>query len=63
MNAAFASRLEEVIETYRPDLRIHGHTHAACDYEIYGTRVVCSPCGYSTESSSKDFLAGLVVEI
>jgi predicted phosphodiesterase len=63
LNPAFASRLEVVIETYRPDLWIHGHTHAACDYEICGTRVVCNPRGYPGESSGRRFLPGLVVEI
>lgn len=62
LNPAFASRLEEVIETYRPDLWIHGHTHVACDYEIYGTRVICNPRGYPSESSGKGFTLGLVVE-
>ena len=63
MNPAFASNLEDVIKTYRPELWIHGHTHVACDYEIHGTRVVCNPRGYPAESSSQEFLAGLVVEV
>ena len=63
LNPAFASRLEDVIETYRPDLWIHGHTHVACDYEIYGTRVVCNPRGYPCESPDRAFRPGLVVEL
>ncbi|MFQ6005988.1 MAG: hypothetical protein ACE5OQ_10840, partial [Woeseia sp.] len=63
LNPAFASRLEDVIETYRPDLWVHGHTHVACDYEIHGTRVVCNPRGYPTESSDRGFLPELVVEV
>jgi predicted phosphodiesterase len=63
LNPAFASRLEDVIEMYQADLWIYGHTHVACDYEIYGTRVVCNPRGYPGESSGKDFLPGLVVEV
>jgi Icc-related predicted phosphoesterase len=63
LNPAFASRLEDVIETYRPKLWIHGHTHVACDYEIYGTRVVCNPRGYPSESSDRGLLPGLVVEV
>ncbi|MFQ6006762.1 MAG: metallophosphoesterase, partial [Woeseia sp.] len=46
LNPAFASRLESIIEEYQPDLWIHGHTHVRCDYEIFGTRVVCNPRGY-----------------
>jgi Icc-related predicted phosphoesterase len=63
LNPAFASRLEDVIEQYQPDLWIHGHTHVPCDYEIFGTRVVCNPRGYPSESSGKGFSPGLVVEV
>jgi Icc-related predicted phosphoesterase len=63
LNPAFASRLEGIIEKHQPDLWIHGHTHVACDYEIYGTRVVCNPRGYPSESSARGFSPGLVVEL
>lgn len=63
LNPTFASRLEDVIEIYRPDLWIHGHTHVACDYEIFGTRVVCNPRGYPGESADRKFQPGLVVEL
>ena len=63
LNPAFASRMEGVIEKYQPELWIHGHTHVPCDYELYGTRVVCNPRGYPGESLCKGFLPGLVVEV
>ena len=63
LNPAFASRLDDIIEQYQPDLWIHGHTHVSCDYEIFGTRVVCNPRGYPSESSGKGFSPGLVVEV
>jgi predicted phosphodiesterase len=63
LNPSFASRLEGIIEKYHPTLWIHGHTHVACDYEIYGTRVVCNPRGYPGESTAKGFTPGLVVKI
>lgn len=63
LNAAFASRLEGIIEKYHPELWIHGHTHAACDYEIYGTRVVCNPRGYPSESSARGFQPKLIIEL
>lgn len=63
LNPAFASRLEVVIERYQPDLWIHGHTHVACDYEIFGTRVVCNPRGYPSEFNDRGFRPALVVEI
>ena len=63
LNPAFASRLEGIIEKYHPELWVHGHTHVACDYEIFGTRVVCNPRGYPGESSGKGFTPELVVKI
>lgn len=63
LNPAFASRLDHVIEKYRPDLWIHGHTHIPCDYTIYETRVVCNPRGYPSELFGRGFRPGLVVEV
>jgi len=63
LNPAFASRLEGLIRRYQPELWIHGHTHAACDYDIDGTRVVCNPRGYPSEAGASAFLPGLIVEV
>lgn len=63
LNAAFASRLEDVIEKHQPALWIHGHTHVPCDYQLFETRVVCNPRGYPRETSPEDFRADLVVTI
>lgn len=63
LNPAFASRLEGIIEEYQPDLWIHGHTHVPCDYEIFGTRVLCNPRGYPSESSARGFSPELVMEV
>jgi len=63
LHPVFASHLEGIIEKYQPVLWIHGHTHVACDYEAYGTRVVCKPRGYPSESSARGFLSGLVVDV
>jgi hypothetical protein len=35
----------------------------ACDYELFGTRIVCNPRGYPSESSGDRFAADLVVQI
>lgn len=63
LNPAFASNLEDIIEKYRPDLWIHGHTHEPCDYELFGTRVVCNPRGYPREKRDSSFDPCLVVEV
>jgi Icc-related predicted phosphoesterase len=63
LNPAFASRLEGIIEKYKPDLWIHGHTHVPCDYGVFGTRVVCNPRGYPDERNLPAFRPDLVVSI
>ena len=63
LNAAFASRLEDIIEKTRPELWIHGHTHVPCDYELFETRVICNPRGYPREAQSNEFRADLVVVV
>lgn len=63
LNPAFASHLEDVIEKYRPELWIHGHTHEPCDYQLFDTRVICNPRGYPGENRSSEFRDDLVVSI
>ena len=63
LNPVFASRLEEVIENYRPELWIHGHTHVPCDYELFDTRIICNPGGYPGENRRSGFKDDLVVSV
>jgi Icc-related predicted phosphoesterase len=63
LNPAFASRMEDLIETYQPELWIHGHTHEPCDYTLFGTRVVCNPRGYPGEHRRSEFRDDLLVSI
>jgi Icc-related predicted phosphoesterase len=63
LNPAFASRLEDLIEKYRPELWIHGHTHVPCDYELFDTRIVCNPRGYPGEICEPAFRRDLVIRV
>jgi Icc-related predicted phosphoesterase len=63
LNPAFASSLEDVIEKYRPELWIHGHTHVPCDYELFDTRIICNPGGYPGENRRSNFREDLVVSV
>ena len=63
LNPAFASSLADVIEKHRPELWIHGHTHAPCDYELFDTRIICNPLGYPGENHRSEFRDDLVVSI
>lgn len=61
LNAAYASDLSDVIESRRPALWVHGHTHDSCDYQVGDTRIVCNPRGYDDENNK--FEADMVIEV
>jgi len=63
LTPAFASNLENLMDGDRPTLWVHGHMHDAFDYEVYGTRVVCNPRGYTPNALNADFQPDLVMEI
>ena len=62
VSSAYASKLDDFIEEYKPDLWLHGHLHNSSDYYIGGCRVVCNPRGYKGEFNS-DFQMEKVIEI
>jgi Icc-related predicted phosphoesterase len=49
-NVFFLHEMGDLIESAKPALWLHGHTHAPCDYALGETRVVCNPHGYLHES-------------
>ena len=63
LNPAFMSNLEFLMGEDRVGLWVHGHTHDSFDYEVYGTRVVCNPRGYSPRDLNQGFRSDLVIEI
>lgn len=63
LTPAFASNLENLMGGERVNLWIHGHTHDAFDYEVYGTRVVCNPRGYVPHGLTQEFEPDFAVEI
>jgi predicted phosphodiesterase len=62
LSAAYASDLTGLMAERGPAVWIHGHTHAAADYRVGGTRVVCNPRGYTDEPVAA-FDPRLVVEV
>jgi Icc-related predicted phosphoesterase len=58
LTPAFVSDLSGLIERRRPDLWVHGHTHASFDHQAGGTRIVCNP-----KESNSSFGPGFVVEV
>ena len=61
LSAAFASAHDQLVSESGIRLWVHGHTHAALDYVLGDTRVVCNPRGYSFENTSYD--PNLVISI
>jgi Icc-related predicted phosphoesterase len=63
MSAAYASHLDELVETSGAILWIHGHNHCYSDYQIGKTRVLCNPKGYPHETGRNKFKPSLVVKV
>ena len=62
IHAAYASRLDELVEELSPDLWIHGHIHKSSDYMIGKTRVLANPRGYPFRGN-EEFDSELTIKI
>lgn len=62
VSGAYASRLDDWIETSRILLWVHGHTHHCVDYTIGSTRILSNQRGYP-DQPVEGFRPDLVVEI
>lgn len=49
INGGFASKCDDIIQEFNPNLWIHGHTHDTIDRMIGSTRIICNPRGYPNE--------------
>jgi Icc-related predicted phosphoesterase len=65
LNACFVSDLQARIESWQPQLWLHGHTHDSFDYRIGATRVLANPRGYAPAGVVENaaFDPGFVVEL
>ena len=59
--AAYASDLGSMIDRYRPDYWISGHTHFPMDFRRGRTRLISNPFGYGHEPSS--FNPAFIIEV
>jgi predicted phosphodiesterase len=48
-NAWFVGDIEAFLVETQPKLLLHGHTHAAVNFKLGETRVICNPAGYPGE--------------
>lgn len=63
LNGAYASNLESMIREFQPEVWVHGHTHDSMRYDVYDTRVICNPRGYTPSDLNKDFDPCLVIGV
>lgn len=54
ISAAYASRLDEVIDRFQPAYWISGHVHYPVDLVRGCTRLISNPCGYASEVAGYD---------
>jgi len=62
INAAYVSKLDNMLTDFKPALWLHGHLHNSSDYKVGDCRVVCNPRGYPGERNP-GFIEDLVVEV
>lgn len=63
LNGAYASELFEDIMETRPNVWIHGHSHASMDYYIGETRILNNPRGYKGHEMNKNFDDTFTIEL
>jgi predicted phosphodiesterase len=63
VNCFFTTDLEELIQSLKPVLWVHGHTHSPLDYPVGKTRVYANPLGYRGEASNPDFWGRVEIEV
>ncbi len=54
---------QDLMDGDRVTLWQHGHMHESFDYDVYGTRLICNPRGYSPEALNPDFRPDFVVKV
>lgn len=62
LNRFFLCNMDKFMQSGKAKLWFHGHTHEACDYEVYGTRVICNPLGYPHEPNPR-YKNPMIVEV
>lgn len=63
LNAFFLCDVEPLIVERRPELWLHGHTHASIDCTVGATRVLCNPFGYAGWELNAAFMDPCIVEL
>src|SRR5579859_2382922 len=62
-NHFFMTDMSKAIAFKRPKLWLHGHTHDACEYKLFDTRVICNPRGYPFEYKARAEYKPKLIEV
>lgn len=65
LNHAYYCDLSAIIESYKPKLWVHGHSHSAVDYMYGNTRIVNNPRGYdgTADGDHSGFDPNIILEV
>lgn len=63
ISAMYASRLDDMILSLKPDFWFHGHIHSSSDYIIGDTRIVSNPRGYGDHEDGTTFNPNLILHV
>ena len=63
LNVCFAMNYDDLIEDYKPELWICGHTHDTINMMLFDTRILCNPYGYYPYQENKYFKNDLIFEL
>jgi predicted phosphodiesterase len=55
IGGGFCSDMDLWVESWKPELWIHGHLHDPVDYWLGGTRVISNPWGYPQDNRDRCF--------
>ncbi|MGH1461933.1 MAG: metallophosphoesterase [Neptuniibacter sp.] len=63
LDCAYASDLSDLIEDYKPDVWIYGHTHEKVDFMVGVTRLISNPLGYVSYGEKTGFDSHCIIEV
>jgi hypothetical protein len=64
-NSCYAPSLDNLMQKYKIDYWIHGHTHSNVNLKIHNTTFICNPSGYCHKNNceNKNFNYEYILEI
>lgn len=63
LNPYFVARCEDLVERFKPEFWLYGHTHQPDDFVLDETRFINNALGYPHETSGIDFDPEKIIEV